>query len=116
MPQRLDEAWGFLTKLGASWEGFALEEIISELCLRENEAFFWGIHSGAELDLVFQRKGKLYGVEVKYAQAPSLTPSLHTAIQELSLQHLWVVYPGKEEYPLSRNVSVAPLANVQFPA
>ena len=78
--------------------------------MRENEVFFWGVHTGAEIDLVFEKRGKLYGVEVKYTQAPSLTPSMRSAIQELSLKHLWVVYPGKEGYPLSRNVTVIPLA------
>jgi predicted AAA+ superfamily ATPase len=96
-------------KLGASWEGFALEEIIRMLELREEDAFFWGVHTGAELDLVFKKKGQLYGVEIKYKQAPSLTPSIRFACKELSLKHLWVVYPGPEEYSLSRNVTVTPL-------
>jgi len=96
-------------KLGASWEGFALEETIRNLGLREEDAFFWGVHTGAELDLVFEKKGKLYGAEVKYAQAPSLTPSMRFALTELSLEHLWVVYPGKEGYPLNRKVTVVPL-------
>lgn len=100
-------------KLGASWEGFALEETIKELHLKEDEAFFWGVHSAAELDLVFEKKGTLYGVEVKYAQAPSLTPSMRSALSELSLKHLWVVYPGKEAYPLEKNVSVIPLGGLE---
>jgi len=99
-------------KLGASWEGSALEEIIRSFGLREDEVFFWGVHTGAELDFVFQKKGNLYGVEVKYTQAPSLTPSMRFALRELSLKHLWVVYPGKEEYPLSRSVTVVPLVGL----
>lgn len=97
-------------KLGASWEGFALEEAIKMIRLKEDEAFFWGVHSAAELDLVFEKKGKLYGIEVKYTQAPFLTPSMRFALAQLSLKHLWVIYPGKEEYPLGRNVTVIPLA------
>jgi Predicted ATPase (AAA+ superfamily) len=100
-------------KLGASWEGFALEEIIKSIGLREEDAFFWGVHTGAELDLVFEKNGDLYGVEVKYAQAPSLTPSMCFASTELSLKHLWVVYPGKEEYALSPNASVVPLTGLE---
>jgi len=100
-------------KLGASWEGFALEETIKSLGLREEDAFFWGVHTGAELDLVFERKGKLYGVEIKYSQAPSLTPSMRFAFAELQLKHLWVVYPGQEEYPLNRNVTVIPLTGLE---
>ena len=99
-------------KLGGSWEGFALEEAIMTLGLKEGEAFFWGVHAVAELDLVFEKKGKLYGVEVKYAQAPSLTPSMRSALAELSLKHLWVIYPGQEEYPLGRNVTAIPLTGL----
>lgn len=99
-------------KLGASWEGFALEEIIRGLGLGEDEAFFWGVHTGAEIDLVFKKRSKLYGVEVKYSQAPSLTPSMRFALRELSLKHLWVVYPGKEEYLLSRSITVIPLTGL----
>ena len=99
-------------KLGASWEGFALEEAINTIRLREEDAFFWGVHTCSELDLVFEKKGKLYGIEVKYSQAPSLTPSMRFALKGLSLKHLWVVYPGKEEYPLSRSITVAPLASL----
>lgn len=99
-------------KLGASWEGFALEEAIKMVRLKEDEAFFWGLHSAAELDLVFEKKGKLYGIEVKYTQAPSLTPSMRLALAELSLKHLWVIYPGKEKYSLGRNVTVIPLAGL----
>ncbi len=100
-------------KLGASWEGFALEEVIRSAQLREEEAFFWGVHTGGEVDLVFNKNGKLFGVEVKYIQAPALTPSMRFAMQELSLKHLWVVYPGKESYPLSRNVTVVSLADTK---
>ena len=89
-----------------------MEEAIRLLHLNEDEAFFWGVHTGAELDLVFQKKGNLYGMEVKYTQAPSLTPSMRFALMELSLRHLWVVYPGKEKYSLSKNITVAPLAGL----
>jgi len=99
-------------KLGASWEGFALEEAIKTVRLKEDEAFFWGVHAAAEIDLVFPRKGELYGVEVKYAQAPNLTQSISSALKELSLKHLWIIYPGKESYPLDRKVTVIPLADL----
>jgi len=99
-------------KLGASWEGFALEEVIGQLRLREEDAFFWAVHTGAELDLVFEKKGRLYGVEVKYAQAPALTSSMRFAFRELSLKHLWVVYPGQEKYSLSKNITVMPLKSL----
>ena len=99
-------------KLGASWEGFALEEAIKALQLKEDSVFFWGVHCAAELDLVFEKKGRLYGIEIKYAQAPSFTPSMRSALAELSLKHLWVIYPGKEAYPLSREVTAIPLSSL----
>lgn len=100
-------------KLGASWEGFVLEEVIKHLGLREEEVFFWGVHTGAELDLVFKKKGRLYGVEIKYAQAPSLTASIRSALLELSLAHLWVVYPGDKNYSLRDNVSVVSVLDLE---
>ena len=93
-------------KLGASWEGFALEQAVQHLNLRAEEAFFWGVHTGAELDLAFKHKGRLWGIEAKYGEAPTFTTSMRSAIQELSLAHLWVIYPGKTDYPLDRRVSV----------
>ncbi len=99
-------------KLGASWEGFALEEAVKAAQLKEDEVFFWGVHASAEIDMVFQKKGQLYGVEVKYAQAPSLTLSMRSALKELSLKHLWILYPGRESYPLDKNVTVISLADL----
>jgi len=77
--------------------------------LQEDETFFWGVHASAEIDLVFQKKGKLYGVEVKYAQAPGFTSSMRMGLNELDLKHLWIIYPGKVTYSLDKNVSVIPL-------
>lgn len=95
-------------KLGASWEGFALEEAIRSAHLKEDEAYFWGVHTGGEIDLVFNKNGKMYGIEVKYTQTPSLTPSMRLAVEELSLKHLWVIYPGEQTYSLGRNVTAIP--------
>lgn len=99
-------------KLGASWEGFALEEVIRRLQLKDDEAFFWGVHASAEIDLVFEKKGRLYGVEVKYNQAPSITKSMLHALKDLSLKQLWVIYPGKLSYPLASNVTAIPLEDL----
>ncbi len=92
-------------KLGASWEGFALEQVIACLGLKEEEAFFWSTHAAAELDLVYVKKGRLWGVEVKYQDAPKQTKSTQTALDELSLAHLWIVYPGKKTYPLNKKTT-----------
>ena len=96
-------------KLGASWEGFVIEQITKVLNLREEEIFFWAAHTGAELDLLFQRKGKRWGIEIKYNEAPSLTKSMLQAVTELDLAHLWVIYPGKEKYKLDKKISVIPV-------
>ena len=99
-------------KLGASWEGFALEQIIIHLNLQERDVFFWGVHTGAELDLLFQLKGKLWGVEFKYSDTPKITPSMKSALTELNLSHLWIVYPGTESYLLDHNITAVGLYNI----
>jgi len=100
-------------KLGASWEGFAIQQAIEHLNLREEETFFWAVHTGAELDLVFTKKGKRWGIEVKYDEAPRLTKSMKFAMSELSLSHLWIIYPGTENYPLDKNISVVSIEKIQ---
>ena len=97
-------------KLGASWEGFALEQVIGVLDTRD--AYFWATHAGAELDLLVRLGGKPYGFEFKYADAPGTSRSMHAAIEDLSLEHLWVVYPGHQEYPLHDKISVIPISAI----
>ena len=79
-------------KLGASWEGFVIEEVLH--AVGERNAFFWSTQAGAELDLLVILNGKRYGVEVKYADAPGMTKSMHIALHDLKLKHLFVAYPG----------------------
>lgn len=99
-------------QLGASWEGFVIEQVINVLNLREGELYFWGVHTGAECDLVISKKGKLWGVEVKYQDAPRITSSMRSAIDELSLEHLWVVYPGNKKYVLDKKITVLPISDI----
>ena len=89
-------------KVGASWEGFAIEQILQ--WVGERNAFFWATHRGAELDLLVQAKGKRWGVEFKYQDAPTMTKSMHAALADLDLERLWVVYPGTKGYPLHEKV------------
>jgi len=96
-------------KLGASWEGFALESVCRTLEKQDNEFYFWHTHAGAELDLFWQSRGKNWGVEFKYEDAPRLTKSMQIAMEDLQLSKLWVVYPGKKTYPLSENITTLPL-------
>jgi predicted AAA+ superfamily ATPase len=97
-------------KIGASWEGFAIEHVISVFETRD--AYFWATHAGAELDLLVITAGRRYGFEFKYADAPGRTRSMHSAIKDLQLQHLWVVYPGGQEYTLHDRISVIPMETV----
>jgi len=104
--RRRDELLGH-PKLGASWEGFALEQVLH--AAGTAEAFYWGTHAGAELDLVLFRGGRRYGVEFKYADAPAMTKSMHIALEDLKLERAWFVYPGKESYRVHEKVQVCPL-------
>ena len=97
-------------KVGASWEGFALEHVIGSF--RTRDAYFWATHAGAELDLLVLAAGKRYGFEFKYADAPGRSRSMHIALQDLRLDHLWVVYPGQQEYALHDRITVVPLEAV----
>jgi len=99
-------------KLGASWEGFALEQTIRHLGLTDQEVYFWATHAGAELDLFWVRHGRSWGVEFKYADAPRRTRSMQAACADLELEHLWVVYPGDATIRLDRNITAIPLAAV----
>lgn len=96
-------------KLGASWEGFALDCVCRTLNKQDSEFYFWHAHAGAEVDLFWQHGGKNFGVEFKYEDAPRLTRSMQTAVEDLQLSKLWVVYPGKKIYPLGKNITVLPL-------
>lgn len=96
-------------KLGASWEGFALEELASFLSKRDNELFFYSSHGGVEVDLFWQDKGMNYGVEFKFNDAPKATKSMHQSVEDLQLSHLWIIYPGDKIYSLSKNITVLPL-------
>ena len=97
-------------KIGASWEGFVVEQIGQ--IIRPPEMYFWGTHSGAEVDVFFIHEGRRYGVEIKYSEAPALTRSMRTALEDLRLDHLWVVYPGSHTYPIHSQVTVWPVERV----
>jgi len=72
--------------MGASWEAFALDQVLH--ALRSPEAYFWATHNGTELDLRFTHRGRRYGVEFKLHEAPGATRSMHVAIADLDLTHL----------------------------
>ncbi|MCX5894489.1 MAG: ATP-binding protein [Proteobacteria bacterium] len=99
-------------KLGASWEGFALECVCGSIGKRAEEMYFWRTHAGSELDLFWQHGGKSWGVEFKHVDAPHLTKSMEIAIEDLHLAHLWVIYPGTDQYKLSKKITVLPLKDI----
>ncbi len=95
-------------KLGASWEGFVIEQIVGQV--GERSAFFWATQSGAELDLVLMLGTRRIGIEVKYADAPRTTKSMAIAIEDLRLDALYVVYPGSQRYRLNERTEALPCA------
>ena len=97
-------------KVGASFEGFAVEQIAG--AFGAGGMYFWATHGGAELDLLVMHGGKRYGFECKLADAPGTTRSMRVALNDLELEHLWVIYPGNEAYRLDDRISVLPIADI----
>lgn len=98
-------------RVGASWEGFALEQVIA---ITETTApYFWSTHSGPEVDLLLFHQGKRHGIEFKYSEAPTVTVSMRSAIKCLGLDRLWIVTPVDTVYDLDSHISVCGLQNFQ---
>ena len=100
-------------KLGASWEGFVIEQVLATE--PHDEAWFWATHQGAEIDLLLRRGDRLLGVECKRADAPRLTSSVRIALEDLGLERVAIVYPGARRYSLSETVDAVPLATLAKP-
>lgn len=98
-------------KLGASWEGFAMEQVIQYLQIPSEQCYFWAVHEQAELDLFIMKNGKRIGFEFKYQDAPLKTRSMVIANETLQLDHLFVIYPEGETYLLDKNIEVISLEN-----
>jgi len=96
-------------KLGASWESFAVEQVLESAGVRD--AYYWRTQAGAELDLLLFLRGKRIGVEMKYGDAPAMSRSLAAALADLRLDRLIVVHPGKARFPLAKKVEALPLAD-----
>lgn len=95
-------------RLGFSWEGFALEEVLRRLHA-EHDAYFYKTHGGAELDLLVMRSGKRYGFEIKFQDAPRPTKAMHVVVEDLRLDRLFVVYPGSRNYPMGDHIEALSL-------
>lgn len=99
-------------KLGSSWEGFALDCVWRSIGKADEHCYFWRTHAGAEVDLFWQHEGKNWACEFKYTDAPALTKSMQSALHDLQLKKIWVIYPGKQSYEIHERISVLPLINV----
>jgi predicted AAA+ superfamily ATPase len=97
-------------RYGASWEGFALEQTL--IAHGGRDAYFYATQRGAELDLMLLRKGRRWGFEFKCTDAPGTTKSMHVALEDLKLEHLWVVYPGTLRYGLTEKITALPLREI----
>ncbi|HYH47336.1 MAG TPA: ATP-binding protein [Thermoanaerobaculia bacterium] len=99
-------------KIGASWEGFALQQIVERLGARREETYFWATHAGAELDLLVIRGNTRLGFEFKRTSSPRVTPSIRTALADLKLDRVDVVYPGEHTFPLAERVRALALSQL----
>ncbi|MCX6130388.1 MAG: ATP-binding protein [Proteobacteria bacterium] len=99
-------------KLGASWEGFAMEEILRSLSLRSEEVFFWAVHQQVELDLLTFQQCQAVGYEIKFTENPKLSKPMLAAKESLSLHKLYVVYPGALAFPLADGIEAIPLVKI----
>lgn len=99
-------------KMGASWEGFILDQLVRHLGADREECSFWATHGGAELDLLVVRGNHRYGFEIKHSSTPKLTPSMRHALTDLKLESLTVIHAGEHEFPLASNVVAIPLVKM----
>jgi len=100
-------------KVGASFEGFAIDQVLRRLAVRRDEAWFWGVHTGGELDLVVVRGGRRLGFEIKFTDAPRVTPSVRSALAALDLERVDVVHAGSATFPLDDRVRALSLRRIQ---
>lgn len=96
-------------KCGASWEGYMIREVLRCTGTGRHEAYFWGVHTGAELDLLIRRDGRNIGFEFKLTRSPKVTPSMRSARELLGLDRLYVVCHGAgEPWPLAEGIIALP--------
>ena len=99
-------------KVGASWEGFVIENLIPAVGADERQCYFWATHSGAEIDLLVQRRGRLRGFEVKRTSSPAVTRSMRSAVADLGLRSLDVIHAGEETFPLAKGIRAVAAARM----
>jgi uncharacterized protein len=99
-------------KLGASWEGFVIQQVVRRLKVTDEECFFWATHSGAELDLLIVRGNRRMGFEVKRTSSPKIAPSMRHALEDLRLERLDVIHAGETTFPLSDRIRAVALSRL----
>ena len=99
-------------KVGASWEGFVLGQVMRHLGARTDECFFWATHGGAELDLLVVRGRRRLGFEIKRTSSPSLTPSMRNALADLKLERLDVIHAGQHTFQMEKRVRAVGLVRL----
>ena len=97
-------------KLGASWEGFTIEQIINRL--KSRDYYYWRTHAGLELDLMVLKNGKRLGFEIKYSETPKVTRSMHQIIDDLKLDQFYIVYQGKHRLALEEKIQLLPVNGI----
>lgn len=100
-------------KMGSLWEGFALEEVINCLQIKSTDCYFWSTHNDAELDLLVFKNGKRFGFEFKYSDSPKVTKSMNIALNDLKLEHLYVVFPGNLNFSMSEKITAFSLDQIK---
>ena len=96
-------------KVGASWEGFVIEQVIRWVGFRKEESFFWATHGGAELDLLIARGRERLGFEVKLTSSPQVSPSMRNAIADLKLKQLYIIHAGDKSFQLEQKIKAIAL-------
>jgi len=99
-------------KVGASWEGFVIQQIVHATGKRTEDYYHWSTYTGAELDLFAILGGHRYGFEIKRTSAPRLTPSMRSALETLELHRLYVVYPGDRQFRMAESVEALPVSRL----
>ena len=91
-------------KVGASWEGFIIENIVNAFQIERHRCYFWATHTGAEIDLVFHHDGEFRGFEIKRTSQPAITPSMRAALENLQLKRIDVIHAGEKSFPLHKKI------------
>jgi hypothetical protein len=99
-------------KVGASWEGFGISQVVDQLQAGWDESYYWRTHAGAELDLLIVRGRQRRGFEFKRTTAPAVTPSMRQALVDLKLSSIDVVHAGADTYPLAKRIRAVALSRL----